>query len=243
VTVSDLATALEAELRQLGDTVRAAGAKAYLKSDLEFLGVAAKPLRDAVRSCLDAHPEIGRRELEGLASRLWSEPVFELKAAAVAVLERRQRQLDLETLELAESMLASSGTWALVDFISTKVVAPIVSRHPEAEGRLRRWASADDFWLRRAALLSLLPDLRAGGGDFELFAELVVPMLGEREFFVRKAVGWVLRDTSRRRPELVAAFVEMNRDAMSGLTFREATRALPEPIRERLGSPPRSRKR
>jgi len=68
-------------------------------------------------------------------------------------------------------------------------------------------------------------------------------MLGDREFFIRKAIGWVLRDISRRRPDLVAAFIEMHRESMSGLTFREATRRLPASLRDRLGEPPVSGKR
>jgi 3-methyladenine DNA glycosylase AlkD len=232
---------LRRSLRAAGDPARARGAKAYLKSDLEFFGVAATPLRAAVGTFLDAHPELGRTELMDLVVELWSEPVFDLRAAAVAILEGRQRELDLETLDLAERMLGSAHTWALVDWMITKVVAPVISRHPETKERLRRWASDEDFWLRRAALLSLLPDLRAGGGDFGLFAELAVPMLPEPEFFIRKAIGWVLRDTGRKRPQLVAAFVEMHRDSMSSLTFREATRKLPEPLRRRLGLPPASR--
>jgi 3-methyladenine DNA glycosylase AlkD len=237
VSRNDSTESLKRELRTLGDRERAIAAKAYLKSELEFFGVAAHPLRAAVRSFLDDRPELDSKSLKVVVSRLWSEPVFDLRAAAVAILERRNRRFGVDLLDFVEPMLASSFTWALVDWISTKVVAPVVSRNPEATDRLRRWAAADDFWLRRASLLSLLPDLRAGGGNFELFAELAVPMLAEREFFIRKAIGWVLRDTSRKRPELVASFVEMHRDAMSALTYREATRRLPEELRNRLDPP------
>ena len=81
-------------------------------------------------------------------------------------------------------------------------------------------------------MLSLLPDLRSGGGDFELFASLAVPMLSDTEFFIRKAIGWVLRDTGRKRPELVGDFVREHRHLMSPLTYREATRKLPATLRE-----------
>ena len=88
--------------------------------------------------------------------------------------------------------------------------------------------------MRRTALLAQLDELRAGRGDFDLFARLAVPMLGEREFFIRKAIGWVLRDTSRKRPALTFAFLQAHRDAMSGLTLREGARRLPPTLAQQL---------
>jgi 3-methyladenine DNA glycosylase AlkD len=225
---------LREKLRAAGSEERAIGAKAYLKNDLEFYGVPSKRLRAAVRDLLTDNPDLEKTDLRELVATLWQDPVFDMRGAAIAVLERRQRELDASDLVLVESLLRSSYTWALVDWISTKVVAPVVSRQPVAKDRLRRWSGDDDFWVRRAAMLSLLPDLRAGGGDFDLFASFAVPMLEEKEFFIRKAIGWVLRDTSRKRPELVTGFVRDHRSRMSPLTYREATRNLPPELREAL---------
>ncbi|MEJ2189519.1 MAG: DNA alkylation repair protein [Acidobacteriota bacterium] len=232
--LASLVEDLREKLRAAGSEERAIGAKAYLKNDLEFYGVPSKRLRAAVRDLLTDNPDLEKTDLKELVATLWQDPVFDMRGAAIAVLERRQRELDASDLELVESLLRSSYTWALVDWISTKVVAPVVSREPVVKDRLRRWSGDDDFWLRRAAMLSLLPDLRAGGGDFDLFASFAVPMLEEKEFFIRKAIGWVLRDTSRRRPELVAGFVREHRTRMSPLTYREATRNLPPELREAL---------
>ena len=232
--LASLVEDLRKKLRAGGSEERAINAKAYLKSDLEFYGVPSKRLRAAVRDLLTDNPDLEKTDLKELVATLWQDPVFDMRGAAIAVLERRQRELDASDLELVESLLRSSYTWALVDWISTKVVAPVVSREPVAKDRLRRWSGDDDFWVRRAAMLSLLPDLRAGGGDFDLFASFAVSMLEEKEFFIRKAIGWVLRDTSRRRPELVAGFVREHRCRMSPLTYREATRNLPPKLREAL---------
>ena len=91
---------------------------------------------------------------------------------------------------------------------------------------LDRWALDGDFWIRRSALLSLLVPLRRGGGDFERFARYADAMLEEREFFIRKAIGWVLRETGRRRPELVADWIEPRVGRASGVTVREAVKHL-----------------
>ena len=99
---------------------------------------------------------------------------------------------------------------------------------------LDRWATDDDFWVRRSALLALLLPLRRGGGDFARFGRYADAMLEEREFFIRKAIGWVLRDTSRKRPELVYAWLRPRVARASGVTVREAVKHLPEAQRDEI---------
>ena len=132
---------------------------------------------------------------------------------------------------LLENLLRTSRTWALVDGLAVNVVGDIVDRWPEASDVLDRWAGDDDFWLRRSAMLALLRPLRAGGGDFERFARYADAMLEEKEFFVRKAIGWVLREVAKRRPELVAAWLAPRVHRASGVTVREAVKPLPEHLR------------
>jgi 3-methyladenine DNA glycosylase AlkD len=226
---------LESGLRALGDEDRAVGAKAYLKSDLEFIGVAAKPLRATARSFLGNHPEIDRQALVDLVRALWRRPVFDLKAVAVALLERRTGDLLIGDLDLVEDLLRLSHTWALVDWLCTKVAAPLVEREPEmAAAVLEKWSRDEDIWLRRASMLAQLPALRAGGGDFDLFASFASRMVGETEFFIRKAIGWVLRDVSKKRPELAYSFLSEHIDQVSGLTFREGSKYLAEDQQESL---------
>jgi 3-methyladenine DNA glycosylase AlkD len=230
-----LARTLESELRAVGDAERAAGAKAYLKSDLEFIGVAAKPLREVARGFLAAHPDVDRPALIALVMTLWKRPVFDLRAAAVALLERRTKDLVTGDLDLVEDLLRRSQTWALVDWLCTKVAAPLVEGDPGAAVVvLERWSRDEDFWIRRSSLLAQLPALRAGGGDFQLFASFASRMVGEKEFFIRKAIGWVLRDVSKKRPDLTFGFLSQHIHEVSGLTFREASRYLPKRQRDAL---------
>lgn len=233
--IADLVGELESELTKVGDPARAAGARAYLKSDLDFIGVAAKPLREVARSFLHRHPDLDRARLVELVYRLWERPLFELKAVAVALLERRVRELDPSDLELVEHLLRRSSTWALVDWLSTKVGAPLVERDPAAaKSTLGRWSVDGDFWVRRAAMLTLLPALRAGAGDFELFASFAEGMLDEKEFFIRKAIGWVLRDVSKKRPQLVFDFLIHHIDRVSPLSLREGSKYLAQEDRDEL---------
>jgi 3-methyladenine DNA glycosylase AlkD len=107
------------------------------------------------------------------------------------------------------------------------VIDPILEREPPIAPWITAWAADPDFWIRRVALLAQLRALRRGDGDFALFARIAAPMLPEREFFIRKAIGWVLREVSKKRPALVRDFLLDHAGACSGVTWREATKYLP----------------
>ena len=225
---------IEAALRRRGTPERAEGAKAYLKSELDFLGVDAKGVRDTAREAFGRHPELGRDGVTALVLALWATDIFDLRAVGVGLLERHPDLLGTDDLGFVEDLLRRSRTWALVDWIATKVAAPIVARDRATHAVLDRWSRDPDFWLRRASMLALLPELRAGRGDFGLFERFASRMVGEREFFIRKAIGWVLRDTSRRRPELVHRFLSRHLGEVSGLTLREGAKYLSREQREEL---------
>jgi 3-methyladenine DNA glycosylase AlkD len=125
-----------------------------------------------------------------------------------------------------------SRTWALVDGLASSVVGPLVERQPELAATLDRWAADEDIWVRRSALLALLLPLRRGEGDFERFSRYADAMLAEREFFIRKAIGWVLRETSKKSPELVYDWIRDRAARASGVTIREAVKYISEEQRE-----------
>ena len=210
------------------DPVRAAGEQAYLKSDREFLGVTVPVARKVVAAELARHGVVEHDEVVAVARCCWEHPSFDARRAAVEVLTMRQSSLGPDDLPMIEAMVRDAETWALVDNLAASVVGPIVARNPvDTAPVLDRWAAdADSFWLRRSAMLALLVELRNGGGDWERFCRYADAMLGEREFFIRKAIGWVLRDTSKKRPDLVWEWVEPRLDEMSGVTRREALKYL-----------------
>jgi len=206
---------------------RAAAEKRYLKSDLDFIGASMPVIRKLSKALLRQHPELARPEVLRLIRQLWKRPIHELRAVAVELLQLYGSLLEPGDIGLIEQMLRQSKTWALVDNLSASVAGPLVERFPELGDVLDAWATDDDFWIRRSAMLALLKPLRAGSGDFARFTRYADEMLEEKEFFVRKAIGWVLRDTSRKRPALVADWVGPRTHRMSGVTIREAIKRLP----------------
>jgi 3-methyladenine DNA glycosylase AlkD len=230
-----LADGLEQGLAELGTRERAEKERAYLKSQLRHLGASVPATREAALRLLRERPGLDRDDVLRLVDALWSEPVHERRLAAVEVLVARTHLLLLEDVLLLEQLVRASRTWALVDGLAVKVLGDLRERFPEdLEPALEGWSRDRDLWVRRASLLAYLAPLRAGHGDFEAFARKADRMLEEREFFIRKAIGWVLRDTGRRRPELVIAWLEPRLGRAAPLTVREALKHLPEPDRTRL---------
>lgn len=143
-----------------------------------------------------------------------------------------------------QHMLDTAGTWALVDEIAVKVAGRVLAQRDDEAVVLAQWAAHRNFWMRRSCLLAHLELMRGGDGThFERFAAFAEPMLDEKEFFIQKvrdafgvvaillmatrqAIGWVLRDTSRKLPALVNAFALQHARRLSTVTHREAVKKL-----------------
>lgn len=220
-----LAERIESEIRTLGTPERAAGSKRYLRSDLDFVGATLPDIRCVVKETLRAN-ELDREGLLALVDFLWVKPVFERRTAAQILLEERVTLLRADDIMLLERLLRESKTWALVDGLAVNVVGPLVERFESLNATLDLWAADEDFWIRRSALLALLGPLRRGEGDFDRFARYADDLLEEKEFFIRKAIGWILRETSKKRPELVYHWLKPRTNRASGVTMREAVKYL-----------------
>lgn len=227
---------LDRLLSEAGTPERAVSEKRYLKSDLAFYGVTVPATRRIVGSWLADLGALSRDDLLEVVEILWSHPVYERRSAAIHLLERNLDLLDPANIGLLERLLRQSKTWALVDGLAASVAGPLLDRHPGADAVLDRWAGDPDFWVRRSALLAHLLALRAGRGDFERFAGYADSMLEEKEFFIRKAIGWVLRDTARKRPDMVYEWILPRASRASGVTVREVVKRLSPEQAEQLRS-------
>lgn len=231
--VDELATAL----REAGSLTRAVHEKAYLKSNLEHFGTPVPVIRTITRRLL-ADPALGgpdaRKAVLALASAAWERGVHELRMAAVEVLSARADLLEAADIDLIERFLRQSRTWALVDGIAPSVVWNLLARYPALAARIDAWAVDPDLWMRRAALLAYLLPMRRGEAVFARFTSLADPLLAEREFFIRKAIGWVLRDTARKRPGLVFGWLLPRAARASGVTLREVLKPLSTAQREAI---------
>jgi 3-methyladenine DNA glycosylase AlkD len=229
-----LAAGIERELRAAGDPDRAVKEKAYLKSDLEFIGTGVPALRALARRVARERPPHGHDDVVALVEALWQPPVHERRMIAVEFLRLYASRLEANDIHLIERLIRESRTWALVDTLAEHVAGGLVEHHPRLATVLDRWATDEDLWVRRSAMLTLLGPLRRGTGDFARFARYAEAMLDEREFFIRKAIGWILRETSKKEPDRVSEWLEPRANRASGVTLREAVKYLSEEQRERI---------
>lgn len=224
--VRALVQEIETELSANGTADRAEHERAYLKSKTSHYGTSVPVIRSTAKAAAARHSELDHDDLLQLVDGLWSERVHECRMAAVELLDIYSDRLIAADIASVERLLRDSNTWALVDPLAASVVGRLAEQHPELCVVLDRWASDPSLWMRRAALFALLGPLRRGEGDFERFSRYAEDMLEDKEFFIRKAIGWVLRETAKKRPDLVYEWLRPRMARASGVTIREAIKPL-----------------
>ena len=228
-----LLLALRARLAALGDPGRARGAQAYMKSAMPFHGIGAVPLRAACRELFaplaPRDAAAFRREVLGL----FRGAAFREEMYAAVELARGRRfapYCDLGFLPVCEEMVVKGAWWDVVDAVAAHLLGELLAKEPRAMRRaMLAWARCDDLWKRRAAILCQLGFRERT--DVALLHACLEPSLASREFFLRKAIGWALRQHARTDPEGVRRYVEENATRLSGLSRREATKHVVPSVR------------
>ena len=229
-----LIAALRAAFAAHADAAQAAPMQAYMKSALPFYGVAAPLRRRLTADAVKAHPSQDTAALVRTMRALWRGARFREERYAAVELPRLGRVhpklVNLELLPLVQEMITTGAWWDLVDDISGNVLARLLERHPaEVKPLLRRWAKGDDLWLRRAAML-VHRSIDAETFDAALLYETILPSIGDgkfaSEFFIRKGIGWALRERSYAAPDEVRAFCREYAAQLSPLTRREGLKVI-----------------
>jgi 3-methyladenine DNA glycosylase AlkD len=222
-------------LREQADPVAACGRKAYLKTSLEVLGCTVPTVRAAAKAAWHAHQTAERTMLIGPLDLLWTSPVHDDRVLAMALAQLfRDRFTTTDVAGPFARWLRDCQTWDLTDGLSTDVVGWIALRDPDAWPVIAGWTSDEWMWRRRASVLAHIPAIRRGALRVEQFRDSCITLVDEREFFIRKAIGWALRELATRDPDMTERLLLDFGNRASGLTLREATRRLPAGILDRL---------
>jgi 3-methyladenine DNA glycosylase AlkD len=208
---ADLVEEIRAALRAVADPVRAPAMQAYMKSEMPFLGVQKPQRTQVLRPILRQNAPA--RQWRRAARRLWDEAAFrEERYAALAIL----RAHDPAPPEaLLRHLVVTGAWWDLVDEVATQLLDP---RRID----VRPWAVDEDLWIRRAAIICQVGRRRTV--DPELLTDVITANLGDRTFWITKAIGWALRDYAYQNPAWVGAFVATH--DLAPLSRREATKHL-----------------
>jgi 3-methyladenine DNA glycosylase AlkD len=223
-----LLAAIRADLEAAGDPQRAATQQAYMKSAMPFHGVGAPQLKALLRPHLAAYAPSDRATWERDVRETWDGATHrEERYAAVALARHRVARpwQDPDVLPLHRHLVVTGAWWDLVDEIASHLVGGVLRSHrEETTPVVRGWARDDDLWLRRTAVLSQLR--HRDDTDTALLADVVEVNLDDPSFWLRKAIGWALREHARTDPQWVRDHVDAWGDRLSGLSRREALKHL-----------------
>lgn len=218
--LADLRQALEA----VADPERAPAMRAYMKDRFAFLGIGAADRRAAARPFMRAARDLDGPATVALAERLWGEDERELQYVAADLLRQNAARLGPELLPRIADLITTRSWWDTVDSLASHTVGTMVAEHPSLGAVMDEWIASPNIWIARTAILHQLGYGERTDSD-RLFA-YAVARAADTEFFIRKALGWALRQYARTDPDAVARFVDDHRGDLSGLTIREATRHL-----------------
>ncbi len=236
--VASLVDDVRVRLAELADPVRAPAMQKYMKSALPYRGVSMPVCRRLWRTAFDV--DLTPTQWWSAIELLWHEAEFREELYAAIGLARHRRFVDYQDpglLEEYRQLIATGAWWDVVDEISTHLVRDLMLSAPQAIGpQLRAWSTSDDMWVRRASIIG-----QTGAGDqmdIELLSACIENNLDGsagrgpaqstygKEFFIRKAIGWALRDYAYTDAPWVREYVERHRSQLSGLSIREATKHL-----------------
>jgi 3-methyladenine DNA glycosylase AlkD len=215
------------ELASRADPERAQWQRDYMKSELPFHGVSLPTVRALVKDALRAHPLTSREEWEATIRELWDEAAFrEERYAALVVARSGRRWLDAASLPLSRHLIVTGAWWDLVDETASHLVGTALATDPAAVTPVvREWMTDPDVWLRRASVICQLR--RREETDLDLLHDAIVANVDDPSFWLRKAIGWALRQHARTDPGWVLAEIEELGDRLSPLSRREALKHLP----------------
>ena len=226
-----------AELRAQADPVAAPIRKRYLKTPFEVLGCKVPVVNAAARAVRRAHPKPARGDVLRVLGDLFGSAVHDDKLLAIVLAGLYQKLFLPDDIgDVLLGWLRSCHGWDHVDAIATRVVGEIACRHPDRWAEIAGWSDDHHMWVRRASVLAHITAVRRGGLQADRLAASCRKLAGEEEFFIRKAIGWTLREVGRKDPDLAERLIVDLGGGLAKLSLREATRRLDPARRARISA-------
>ncbi|MFQ5832153.1 MAG: DNA alkylation repair protein [Candidatus Thorarchaeota archaeon] len=216
------------DLKEQANPAKAEHVAKYMKtSRLRFLGIQIPQIRKTARTHIRSLPIEDLPEVVGL---LWRESTFDFRLAAIEIMGKYSAKGDVQkALDMISDMIDDIDTWSLCDPLCIVCLGTLLIRDWSVGRTIAGWRHSDNFWRRRSTILPYLHLSKKSFYRKDYAAKVLAamePHVTDKEFFVGKAVGWVLRELSKREPEIVRRYLEENRTKMTKLAFREGSKKL-----------------
>jgi 3-methyladenine DNA glycosylase AlkD len=219
----DYINSLEIEFKKKRNPIIASEQKAYMRNQFEFYGIKSSLRREIQKPFLAKKHLPKFEELNSVVKLLWEKPQREYQLFAQELVHVYLNELKKHNIELFEYMITNNSWWDTVDYIAPKLTGHYFKTFPnERNTHINKWINSNNIWLQRSALLFQLKYKEEL--DNQLLILIINKLIGSNEFFINKAIGWVLREYSRTNPKWVINFTSKTK--LSSLSNREALRLL-----------------
>jgi 3-methyladenine DNA glycosylase AlkD len=226
--VGNLTKQIHSDLKKRSNPERKEKIAGYLKtSSLEFIGVELPDIHRIVKGHIKG---LDVNDMPLVMEELWSIDTFETRLAAIDVMKvyGKKGSLDI-AMKMADRWIDDADTWAITDPLCSPTIGSMILRDSNIEMTLQSWKDSENFWRRRCSFLPYLHLALKSQYKPEYaqkILDVVTPHISDEEFFVGKAAGWVLRELSKREPELVQNYFDTHKGKMTKLVIREGMKKL-----------------
>lgn len=207
------------QLSLLASEEKAAGMKAYMRNQFDFLGIQTPERRTVSKANIKKTTLKHEAELEIIVTELWQLPEREYQYCAIELFAANKKIWTQKNITLIEYCITTKSWWDTVDFIATDWTAPYFKSFPEQINPITlRWNNSENFWLQRTSLL--FQKSYKKNTDTNLLSSYILNLASSKEFFIQKAIGWILREYAKTDADWVRDFV--NEHELAPLSKREA---------------------
>ena len=214
---------LEMRFTRNSNPIYAAKMKKYMRDKFEYLGISSPLRKELTKDLLNRSNLPPLLEVREISTELWNKPEREYQYFAQEFLNKYSKQYDAQFIDHFEHLITTKSWWDTVDHISSNLVGSHLQRFPALMiPTSRKWCLSDNMWLQRASIIFQLK-YKFKTNENVLF-EYIKHHSDSSEFFIRKAIGWALREYSKTHPQEVIEFVNTNQ--LSGLSKREALKKI-----------------
>lgn len=205
-------------------------AERYIGTKLRSLGIRAPVIHAMAREFSASHKDVEMQEVHRITDELWRSEILEARSLAVSILMRFKRKLDRRTFDLVSRWFDDVDNWANCDGLSVFVLSEFMFKDDDVTSRVCEWIGSPNPWRRRGAVTSTIPANREGRSEPKVVLEMVRTLLDDDEYFVKKSLGWVLRELGKSRPETVVAFLRKHRKKLNREQLKKAVKYLPDEL-------------